>query len=43
MDDIKTRDFLRISKMTLKELTSLPMFKAHEKDIRDTAMAMATG
>ena len=43
MDDIKTRDCQRISKMSLKELTNLPMFKAHEKEIWETAMAMATG
>ena len=43
MDDIKTRDFQRISKMSLKELTNLPMFKMHEKDIWETAMAMASG
>ena len=43
MDDIKTRDFQRISKMSLRELTNLPLFKMHEKDIWETAMAMASG
>jgi hypothetical protein len=43
MDDIKTRDFRMISKLTIGQLRALPMFKAHEKDTTETAMAMATG
>ena len=29
--------------MNIRELRALPMFKAHEKEIRETAIAMATG
>ena len=43
MDVIKTRQFCKISKMTISELRALPLFKVHEKDITETAMAMASG
>ena len=43
MDVIKTRQFCKISKMTISELRALPLFKVHEKDITETAMAMTTG
>jgi hypothetical protein len=43
MDDFKTRDFRLISTLSIGQLRALPLFKAHEKDITETAMAMATG
>jgi DNA topoisomerase VI subunit B len=43
MDELKTREFQRISKMKIKELLEMPLFKANQKEIRAIAMGMATG